>query len=322
LGFHISVWTVLRSSRVTPLFWGEALLAILHAPPFPKVDDKWGLLMLIRLYMFFRLMRDHSHVYQHRFDIARKTYYRNTLPPKFDWLLTVKYVISEWPVLSGCVVTTVILVTCGYVVYIFEREVDAVMFTFWVGLYLSFISMITGWPTDTYEEKIPTTVMGRAACVIACMLGLMLLAWLIEALSRQLGLTPHQTPAVTWASNYKIKQTMNNAAARVIQLVWRRHRAIGTFESELSIPFLQAITDFRRIRRARNALRARMLTDSRTLIDNRNINNSNNNNNSSNNSNHVNEAIESLESRIAAIESTLHMIVNKLENLFERNKKS
>jgi hypothetical protein len=76
-------------------------------------------------------------------------------------------------------------------------------------LQLAFISMVTGWPTDTYDEYNPSTIVGRAACVVACLAGLMLLSWLIEAVSNQMALTPHQRPAVTWVSNYKVSNDIN-----------------------------------------------------------------------------------------------------------------
>jgi hypothetical protein len=109
----------------------------------------------------------------------------------------------------------------------------------------------------------------------------------------------------------QIKQEISNAAARVIQIVWRRHRTVGTLDKELSVPFLQAVTEFRKIRRARNSLRARMTMDPTT-----NFNNHNHNNHINNIVN--NASFASLEKRIESIESTLHDIVNKLELIAEK----
>jgi len=84
----------------------------------------------------------------------------------------------------------------GYGVYIFERESEPTRYTWLVGFYvrtlqliilsiiqrvnmfqqLSFISLITGWPTDTYEDYLPNTFWGRACCMASTTVGLVLLS--------------------------------------------------------------------------------------------------------------------------------------------------
>lgn len=120
IGFTITSWIVLKSSTVAPLFWVEAILCLLHVPPIAGLDDKWGLLIIVRFYMVLRLLRDYSTVYQNRANIAHNY---NSLPPKFNWALSTKTFYAEHPLIFLFILSMLVLFVCGYVTYIFERYI-------------------------------------------------------------------------------------------------------------------------------------------------------------------------------------------------------
>lgn len=237
-GFNISVWSVLRASPLARTFWAEVLVCSLHAPPFQPIGDKWGLLMLLRFYMVFMIIRDRSTIYLRRNTIMQKyTKYgiRHWAPPKFNWFMSVKSLFLRRPFPFMLSITLWTIWACGHCIYIFERENNPAQFNYIGSLYLSMISMITGWPTDTYEEFWPHTRMGRTACIMSTLIGLFELAMLLEVFSSWFVATPHQRPALVWAHRQDIKQQLRDAAARIIQLVWRKHILSSVSNSRMHI---------------------------------------------------------------------------------------
>ncbi|KAM9961533.1 hypothetical protein ACTFIR_004387 [Dictyostelium discoideum] len=233
-GFRVTRVNVLKSTKLGPLFWCEILVCSLQPLPFVSgenawyKDSKWGLLMWLRLYLFCRILRDFSPVYKLRFHIQKQLL--RDVAPKFNWTLSLKYIISIAPILTYLTFTIFTLAVTGQWMYVFERERNE-LFTFAVSVYISFLSMITGWPTDTYDEYNPQTFGGRFAAIVACIFGLLLLSFVIESFARLTQATSHQRPILNLVSLVEAQKKERDSAARLIQLVWRRWR----WQSSMSI---------------------------------------------------------------------------------------
>lgn len=117
-GFNITAWAVIKSSTLAPSFWAEAIACLLHAPPISAIDGKWGLLVIARFYMIFRIIRDYSIIYRNRDSISRNY---DSFPPRFNWFLATKATYHEQPFTFTLFLSVVILFICGHVTYIFER---------------------------------------------------------------------------------------------------------------------------------------------------------------------------------------------------------
>jgi len=190
-------------------------------------------------------------------------------PPRFGWAISAKALLYRHPFPFIMALTLWTLWVCGHCIYIFERENDPELFTYIGSLYLSLISMITGWPTDTYEVYWPSTRFGRMACIMSTMIGLYLLTMLLEVLCSFVVPTSHQRPAMIWCHRHDIKHKLHDSAARIIQLVWKRHaiasrkrtvftserrRYCGGYPQSLGARYVQAVKDFRNLMRQKIAL--------------------------------------------------------------------
>eukprot|EP00026_Physarum_polycephalum_P013198 Phypoly_transcript_13575.p1 GENE.Phypoly_transcript_13575~~Phypoly_transcript_13575.p1 ORF type:complete len:345 (+),score=50.15 Phypoly_transcript_13575:50-1036(+) len=205
----------------------EIAIVIIH--PFPFLhnisiwgDEKWGVLMFLRLYMILHVIRDFSTIYKTRRKLAQM--YKSRTPPKFDWFLSIKTYHYQYPIWSMLSLTIFVMFLFGYIVYIFEREVSGTNITFWVAVYLSFAGMVAGWPADPFGEYNPVTIVGKSLCTVSLFMGLLLLAGLLELIMSKLTPTVHDRPAIAWVAHYNMKKKQKEAAARLIQLVFRRHR--------------------------------------------------------------------------------------------------
>jgi len=133
--------------------------------------------------------------------------------------------------------------------------------------------MITGWPTDTFEVYWPNTHLGRASCIMSTFIGLFLLSLLLEVACNFVMPTAHQRPALVWTQRHGIKEKLRNAAASIIQVVWKRYaiarRKRMSFKVErdkrccmpyyrqqqaLGVRYMQAVRDFRALMRQKVAI--------------------------------------------------------------------
>ncbi|EGC32611.1 hypothetical protein DICPUDRAFT_57008 [Dictyostelium purpureum] len=327
-GFRVTRLNVLKSTKVGPLFWLEILVCSLQPLPFISTeytwykDPKWGLFMWLRLYLFCRVLRDYSPIYKLRQHITKQLV--KDVSPKFNWVLSLKYIISVAPILTYLSFTLVVLSVTGQILYVFEREKFS-GFTFPVAFYISFLSMVTGWPTDTYDEYNPQTFIGRFSAIVSCVFGLLLLSFVIESFGRLTQATSHQRPVLNIVTLVEAQKKERDAAARLIQLVWRRWRWQKTFsisqnrsmfndrEADFCVKYIEYAKTLGRMRRDKRAIQSQcqetqndstpQIIELKSLFEmkleeERNVR-------------------ESLESKIKQLETNQTIILNQLNNLIQ-----
>eukprot|EP01101_Sappina_pedata_P008453 TRINITY_DN4681_c0_g1_i2.p1 TRINITY_DN4681_c0_g1~~TRINITY_DN4681_c0_g1_i2.p1 ORF type:complete len:502 (+),score=180.21 TRINITY_DN4681_c0_g1_i2:36-1541(+) len=221
---NITLSTILMNSDLSYKFWAEVLICFIHPIPL-IVDDKIGLAMFLRLYLIFRVVHYRNNFYYHENTVARflkrKERSDGNVRPAFSLKLSLKALYFQNPGFFLTLTTLINIAVAGYGVYIFEREADPQMYTIWVGVYLSFISMATGWPTDSFEDYMPVTFVGRFFCVVSCVVGLFLLTEIVEFVGRQIRKEPHEEFAVNWLTLRKVEEEELHLAATVIQTLYR-----------------------------------------------------------------------------------------------------
>jgi len=178
--------------------------------------------MYLRFYMIFRVLRDYSTIFRQRRKIGKM--YVNHAPPKFNWFLSLKTLHYQYPLYMMTLLTASVVLLCGHITYIFEREVEDTKFTFGISVYVAFICMLSGWPADPFGIYNVVTIPGMLAGLGSCLAGLLLLAQLLDMLMSRITPTPHDRPAIMWVAHYNQKRKLMDTAARLIQLVYRRHK--------------------------------------------------------------------------------------------------
>jgi len=127
---------------------------------------------------------------------------------------------------------------CGlylaYGVYVFEREIQPADITYWISIYLVCTALFTGWANDSYEEYIPLTWTARCLLILSVVLGVFWFALLIDYIHSRMTPTAFQKIALEWVSKATLIERERDAAARVIQTVWRYHQWKKTKRCKLS----------------------------------------------------------------------------------------
>ncbi len=102
----------------------EVLLNLLCPIPFVDEPDKvLCLFMFLRLYIVFKVARDHSAIYKKRHLIQRIPGYSPATHPSFNSLLTMKMFFYQNPIIY--VITWILfgIFILSYGIYVFERLV-------------------------------------------------------------------------------------------------------------------------------------------------------------------------------------------------------
>ena len=89
--------------RLAVLLGGESFLCLfspLHrfgqrTSPLFNFNTGVALCVFIRLYNFLRLLRDLDPLYIRRSEIRRQLTARNLVPPRFDWLFSLKHLVHD-----------------------------------------------------------------------------------------------------------------------------------------------------------------------------------------------------------------------------------
>lgn len=218
----------LRPSTIRPKLWIQVLCCFWH--PFPFTDffglylsNKLGLLMLFRLHLVFRVIRDHSEIWLNRRSIKRLTAF-SSRTPDFDWWLSVKTVLYRRPIAFASGFYGLCILIFGYCTYIFEREAQPDLFTMPIGFFVAYQCITIDWASDVYDVYNPITRMGKATCLVAAMMGLLLTSFIIGIVSQSVMPSKFEETALNCIHVEKAREKEKENAARLIQFVWRNHR--------------------------------------------------------------------------------------------------
>jgi len=222
-------WKISKISAMFRLryFWRSmaimtAELIIIAPMPYPYVHgiDKIATLMVLRMYIFIRVLRDHHPLYVKRRDVwkePRLKYCHNET--MFNSMTIIRAVFKEY--MGVCVIGIVLFIgiVYAYCWYIVDREAVPTR-NWWEWVYLSYVTATTLGYGDFY----PKTDLGRLVAVITVFTGVITTAFLVAALSQWLALTDMQQEASQWIRRRKKEKKHKQVAATFIQLVWHHYQ--------------------------------------------------------------------------------------------------
>jgi len=217
LSFH----AILESSAIGKMFFLEIFICSIH--PFPlhtTSTTKLGLWMFLRLYVLFKVMRDFSPIFRNRRTLMRIRAIASS-NPIFNSFLSLKVLFFLHPITFIVLWIGFLCAVLGYCIYIFEREAQPEEFSYRISVYLAFISMVTGWATDTYDEYNPETWGAKFFAISCVIFGLFLFALLIDYVHASMSLSEWQQIALHSIRRTFILEKLRTQAALLIQTAWR-----------------------------------------------------------------------------------------------------
>ncbi|PRP88340.1 hypothetical protein PROFUN_03254 [Planoprotostelium fungivorum] len=267
---RLSTWTVFRTSSFPSKMIAEIVTTLPHCLPLPY---KWatllGLFMFFRLYIIIRVMRDLSTVYRQRKHIERIS----------DWssFFIFKIYFNQHPIPVLLALLTACSMIMGYTIYIFERDQDhkdGITFDLFTstcvshpfilglscgqlndGMQLAVQVIISGWATDTWDQYNPVSPPGKVAALACVLLGLFLVAILLEYMHSKMQLSDWESTIMRAIDHSKARQNEAEQAARLIQIAWRFSLAREAEDEGVTNPYtfslLKQLKMWKNIRKAR-----------------------------------------------------------------------
>ena len=219
--------------------WMSLIVCLIQPLPFTQqltggvVSDKIGLLMWLRLHLFFRVIRDTSEIWLARRSIKHQSAFQ-TKVPLFDWWLACKTVCYRDPLFfAGCFYLVSILLF-AHALYIAERDLLPKFFDIWTSLFVSLQIVSVGWPADVWEIYMPITVLGKLVSLMAGMAGLLLISFVIASVAQTLYPTKFEENALNFIAMDKVRQKEREGSARLIQYVWKNAAREAELEAKLA----------------------------------------------------------------------------------------
>jgi len=211
--------------RLAFLLAGESFLCLFsplrrfgqHSSPLFSFNTGVALCVFIRLYHFIRLLRDLDPVYIRRTDIRRQLLARNLVPPRFDWLFSLKRLVHERGFLFCSFTFLLQLCVFSYVMYSVERNQEDMICNaleeedcwndFWLVMWFC-ASTIT---TVGYGDMVPSTGVGRAISIVMCCAGVVLLGFIYSIVSLSLQVTDKGLAALDVAKLQELNERRSKA---------------------------------------------------------------------------------------------------------------
>eukprot|EP01027_Heterolobosea_sp_BB2_P016041 GEZU01022890.1.p1 GENE.GEZU01022890.1~~GEZU01022890.1.p1 ORF type:complete len:183 (-),score=27.27 GEZU01022890.1:359-907(-) len=112
-------------NTTTRFKFAAELIVILIVPlPFGRViglGDWVGLFMFLRLYIVARLIREHSAVYQNRFEIMKANSHFRKIMPQFGWTFASRVLFYQYTIATVVVSSLTLVLIFAFCIYVAEK---------------------------------------------------------------------------------------------------------------------------------------------------------------------------------------------------------
>lgn len=212
----------------------ELLYVVWHIPPVlntlyipmiqeapisaPLFNDRANLVVWFRLFFFLRVIRNYTRLHCTRDTISLGCLEQNYPVPHFTTFLAIKSLLH----LKGKRCLCFLLFISGgimmHFVHVLEREAGYSIGWNYGGSMWFIAETIT---TLGYGDFIPMSNSGRAAAVVACIIGVCLTSFVIAIINNMVTPAKHQLRAIQCMLQNDSDEGLKEAAIQYTQLVWR-----------------------------------------------------------------------------------------------------
>jgi hypothetical protein len=235
---QVSTLGLLAPSAQRWELWLQILICLIQPLPFTNqitsgyVPDKIGLLMWVRIFLAFRVIRDCSEMWLSRRSIKHQSAFQTKIPD-FDWWLACKTISYRNPLLFAACFWVIWIIVFGHCLYIAERDRLPAYFTPITSLFVSFQIVSIGWPADVWEIYMPITWLGKLVSMFGAMAGLLLISYAIASIGQTLFPSKFEEDALNFIALDKVRQKEREGSARLIQYVWKNAQREAELEAKL-----------------------------------------------------------------------------------------
>jgi len=227
------IWT----SPFLNAFVVEVLVCMIHVPPGldfrywevpegkinvnvgmkkPFLCDNFGVFMVMRLYMWVRVVRDSTGVYQRR-RLIYEGGYRARGGPEINYVVACKKHYLKKEAVSVFVLLGVGSIILTYCVWVTERDYQPEIFTFKASIWFTvFQILMVG-----YNGMTNLTAFGQWVALLVVFFGITVMSLAIAVVFNSVSFTANESWAMDWLRDYQLKEQEEAAATDYLAHWWR-----------------------------------------------------------------------------------------------------
>jgi len=208
----------------------EVAVLLLHVPPY--VDfyqtfsgsdpfrahcNMWNVVVFLKLYLFFRTMRNHSGFYGQHTNFIANLNGVDSMSVLFNFKMLLKY---QPAILLLPLFVTNTLSMASALMIVEHPDPNSGIKSFWDATYVSIITM----STVGYGDYMPNTILGRMIVVTMGIIGGTLLLTLMVAVFCEMAqCSPQEAQVINIVERRQYNKTMRSIAVRVLQMAVKKH---------------------------------------------------------------------------------------------------
>jgi hypothetical protein len=225
------------SSPLRTNFIVEVILILIHVPPYldfryheipegktnvneglkkPFLSDCFGVFLFVRLYLWIRVIRDHTNIYSRRRLIMAGGYTERG-GPAINFRIACKKHYLHKEALSVGVILFMGIAILTYCTWVSERDYQPQIFTlkssFWFTI---FQCLLCG-----FQGMAAFTQFGQWVSLFVMFFGIIVLSLSIAVVFNSLTLSANESWALDWLREYALKEKERNAATDYLAYWWR-----------------------------------------------------------------------------------------------------
>uniref|UniRef100_A0A7S1PI19 Potassium channel domain-containing protein n=1 Tax=Percolomonas cosmopolitus TaxID=63605 RepID=A0A7S1PI19_9EUKA len=184
------------------------------------ISDKIGLVMFLRLYMWARVLRDHSAVYKNRAYIIQVFERRKRYLPLIGWRFTLRVAFAKRTFIFLVAMALSCLLFCSFAIWLADRGFNDNLSAIGTSdinlLWFTAVSMMS----IGYGDYVPQKYVGKFWAIMSCFLGQLLVSMLTAFMVHVI--SPSQTFKVTgrYLELDRLQQKRFVEAVRLLQVSW------------------------------------------------------------------------------------------------------
>eukprot|EP00657_Telonema_sp_P-1_P011267 TRINITY_DN6240_c0_g1_i1.p1 TRINITY_DN6240_c0_g1~~TRINITY_DN6240_c0_g1_i1.p1 ORF type:complete len:303 (-),score=96.77 TRINITY_DN6240_c0_g1_i1:74-982(-) len=211
------------------MWLSEMCVLVLHYPPWIEdffdsigsehfITEKFALIGFLRLYLWFRILRDTDPAFIRRDDYenTRECDDAGVLQYNFSFLLRSQ--LNRHPFVSIIASFSITMFALSFTIWVLQRETNPDFNELSDAMWFTIVTMTTvGYGSSTANINTATKVLANVAAVV----GILWWGTIIALVRWKLQLTRRQHHSLVWAQQEMVEDLLKNQAAMLIQCFWR-----------------------------------------------------------------------------------------------------
>jgi hypothetical protein len=182
----------------------------------PFLCDNFGVFMAVRLYLWVRVIRDHTSVYERRRLIYQGGYTERG-GPEINFKIACKKHYLHKEALSVFTILFVGTSILSYCTYVSERDFQPKIFNFKDSVWFTLFQILL----CGFNGMAAYTTFGKYVSLAVMFFGIIVLSLAIAVVFNALALSSNESWALDWLREYALKEKERNAATDYLAYWWR-----------------------------------------------------------------------------------------------------